>query len=68
MYQYFLPEVHEDYIREDDVYGVLESLNLTGVTVLGVNLSVGGEQVDYVAVPLSRIPRLTGVTFTREVN
>ena len=68
LYQYFLPEVHEDYIREDDVYGVLESLNLTGVTVLGVNLSVGGEQVDYVAVPLSRIPRLTGVTFTREVN
>lgn len=68
LYQYFLPEVHKDYIREDDVYGVLESLNLAGVTVLGVNLSVGGEQVDYVAVPLSRIPRLTGVTFTREVN
>lgn len=68
LYQYYLPEVHKDYVREDDVYNVIEELNLTGVTILGVNLKVSGEAVDYVSVPLSRIPRLTNVAFTREGN
>ena len=30
LYQHFLPEVHKDYVREDDVYNVLEALNLAG--------------------------------------
>ena len=68
LYQYYLPEVHKDYVREDDVYNVIEGLNLTGVTVLGVNLKVNGEAVDYVSVPLSRIPKLINVDFTREGN
>lgn len=66
LYQYFLPEVHKDYVREDDVYNVLEELNLTGVTILGINLSVNDEVVDYVSVPVSRIPKLDDVVFTRE--
>ena len=68
LYQYFLPEVHKDYVREDDVYNVLEALNLAGVTILGVNLVVGGNTVDYVTVPVSRIPKLVDVSFTREAN
>ena len=68
LYQYFLPEVHKDYVREDDVYNVIEALNLAGVTIFSVNLSVDGSTVDYVNVPLSRIPRLSNVVFTREVN
>lgn len=68
LYQYFLPEVHKDYVREDDVYNVLETLNLAGVTILGVNLAVGGNAVDYVTVPVSRIPKLVDVSFTREAN
>ena len=68
LYQYYLPEVHKDYVREDDVYNVIEGLNLTGVTILGVNLKVNGTAVDYVTVPLSRIPKLTNVEFTREGN
>lgn len=68
LYQYYLPEVHKDYVREDDVYNVIEGLNLTGVTVLGVNLKVNGTAVDYVSVPLSRIPKLINVDFTREGN
>lgn len=68
LYQYFLPEVHKDYVREDDVYNVLEALNLAGVTILGVNLAVGGNAVDYVTVPVSRIPKLVDVDFTREAN
>ena len=68
LYQYFMPEVHKDYVREDDVYNIIESLNIAGVTVLGVNLSVGGNAVDYVNVPLSRIPRLSNIIFTKEGN
>ena len=68
LYQFFLPEVHKDYVREDDVYNVIEALNLAGVTILGVNLSVDGNTVDYVDVPLSRIPRLSDVVFTKEGN
>ena len=66
LFQYFLPEVHEDYVREDDVYNVLESLNIAGVTILGVNLLVNDTAVDYIEVPLSRIPNLDDVTWTRE--
>lgn len=68
LYQYFLPEVHKDYVREDDVYNELESLNIAGVTILGVNLSVGGQAVDYVSVPVSRIAHLQNVNFHRETN
>ncbi len=68
LYQYFLPEVHKDYIREDDVYNVIEAMNLTGVTILGVNLSVGGTAVDYIDIPVSRIARLNTISFTREGN
>lgn len=68
LYQYFLPEIHKDYVREDDVYNVIEALNLAGVTILSVNLSVGGDTVDYVDVPVSRIPKLVDVVFTKEVN
>lgn len=64
----FTSEIHEDYVREDDIYNTIEALNLAGVTVLGVNLFVGEEQVDYVIVPVSKIPHLNSVTFTREVN
>lgn len=66
LFQYFLPEVHKDYVREDDVYNVLESLNLAGVTILGANLSVNDVVVDYVEVPLLKIAKLEDVGFTRE--
>ena len=68
LYQHFLPEVHEDYVREDDIYNIIEALNLAGVTILGVNLSVNGSTVDYVSVPISRIPKLVNVEFTKESN
>ena len=57
-------EVHKDYIREDDIYNLIESMNLTGLTILGVNLIQNGQTVDYVEVPFSRIPELTSVSFT----
>lgn len=64
----FIAEVHEDYVREDDIYNTIEALNIAGVTVLGVNLYVGEDKVDYINIPVSKIPHLNHVEFTREGN
>jgi hypothetical protein len=62
----FTTEVHLNYIREDDIYNVIESMNIAGINVLSVNLMVNGNQVDYVSIPVSRTPELEEVNFTRE--
>lgn len=56
--------VHVDYIKETDIYTVLENLNINGVEILNVDIldSEGTEQ-PYIAVPISRIPYVTDVTF-----
>lgn len=64
--EYYTPEVHRDFVTEDDIYEAIESLNLSGVTILSVNLKVNGAYVDYVQVPSTRIPHLTNVDFTEE--
>ena len=64
----FIAEAHEDYVREDDIYNTIEALNIAGVTVLGVNLYVGEDKVDYINIPVSKIPHLNHVEFTREDN
>lgn len=62
----FVSERHVDYIKEEDVYNVLKTLNISGVDLLSVNLKYNGNNVNYVEVPVSRIPQLTSVTFTKE--
>lgn len=62
----YLSEVHEDFIREGDVYDVVTALNLTGFTLLNVDLLQDGVAVSYIEVPISRIPKLVAVTFTEE--
>lgn len=59
----FVTEVHSDYVKEDDIYNVLETLNIASFNVLAVNLKVDGQAVNYVTVPPSRIPCLTAVNF-----
>lgn len=68
--QRFVPEVHKDYITEDDVYNVLSSLNLTGVEILSVNLKYNDETVNYITVPLTKIASLSAsdIEFTVEEN
>lgn len=61
----FVSEVHKDYVKEDDVYNVIEELNITGVEVLSINLKQNGEAVNYVTVPASKVPHLTEVTFSQ---
>jgi hypothetical protein len=59
----FNTEEHKDYIKEDDIYNVLETLNIASFEVLAVNLKVNGSAVDYVTVPTSKIPKLASVHF-----
>lgn len=59
----FSTEEHKDYIKEDDIYNVLETLNIASFEVLAVNLKVNGSAVDYVSVPTSKIPKLVDVNF-----
>lgn len=59
----FNTEEHKDYIKEDDIYNVLETLNIASFEVLAVNLKVNGSAVDYVTIPTSKIPSLASVNF-----
>lgn len=59
----FNTEEYKDYIKEDDIYNVLETLNIASFEVLAVNLKVNGSAVDYVTVPTSKIPSLASVNF-----
>ena len=63
---YYVTEKHQDYIRENDVYNVIETLNITGVNILDVNLVQNGEEVSYIKVPLSRVAELEIVIFKKE--
>jgi len=66
LFNHFVSEVHVDYIKEDEVYELIDSLGLSGIEILGINLSQGSSNVDYISVPKTRIPELTQVTFTQE--
>jgi hypothetical protein len=60
----FISESHDsDFITENDVYAVLNGLSVAGLTVLDVNLMQDGNEVPYINIPISRIPKLTGITY-----
>lgn len=54
---------HVDAVTEFDIYTRLNEASLANVSVLNVNLLVGGAEVAYVTVPRTRLPRLTSVTY-----
>lgn len=56
--------IHKDYIKEADIYNMIESMNIAGVNVLNVDLLQEGLAKQYIQIPLSRIPKLTTVTFS----
>lgn len=59
-------EIHKDTVREKDIYAVLNNIDITGCEILGCNIIYNGEEVDYIDIPVSRVPNLTGVTYTVE--
>lgn len=59
----YVAEVHRDYVKEDDIYNIISSLNLTGVNVLGINLRQDNLQKDFIMIPQYSVPELTYVSF-----
>jgi hypothetical protein len=56
---------HVDTFSEETAYNVLASLNMPNVKILDADiLDSGGEGVPYIRIPATRLPHLTGITFT----
>lgn len=66
LFNNFISEVHTDYVKEEELYNVIKALNLTGVNILGLNLIYNGNKVNFIEIPLTRIPELTDVSFIQE--
>lgn len=66
LFNNFISEVHIDYVKEEELYNVIKALNLTGVNILGLNLIYNGNKVNFIEIPLTRIPELTDVSFIQE--
>ena len=54
-------QLHIDFIREADIYNVIEALDIAGLTLLSVDLKKNNEAVDYIAVPPSCLVYLENV-------
>jgi hypothetical protein len=56
---------HIDTFSEETAYKTLSALNLPNVKILDADvLNTVGEAVPYIRIPVTRLPRLTGITFT----
>lgn len=55
--------IHIGYVKENDVYNILEELNLSGVNILNVDIVYGGSEVSYLEIEDSRIAWLDSITF-----
>lgn len=54
-------QLHIDFIREADIYNVIEALDIAGLTLLSVDLKYNNEAVDYIAPPPSCLVYLENV-------
>ena len=63
LFNKFVSEVHVDFVKEDDIYNTIESLGLSGIELLAVNLKYNGEEVNYIEVPQTRTPEIRNITF-----
>ena len=61
--EHFNIPVRKSTVRESEFYGYLASLNITGVDILGLELSMGGVPMSYIEVPPSYIPQLRLINF-----
>ena len=66
LFNTFISEVHTDYVKEEELYNAIKALNLTSVNILGLSLIYNGDKVNFIEIPLTRIPELTDVTFIQE--
>ena len=59
----FAGTTHKDYIKEDDIYNIIENIDITGINILGVDLIYNNQTVNFILVPVSRIPKIATVFF-----
>lgn len=65
----FAGTTHKDYIKEDDIYNIIETIDITGISILGIDLLYNNQTVNFILVPVSRIPKIDTVSFEEsEVN
>ena len=65
----FAGTTHKDYIKEDDIYNTIETIDITGISILGVDLIYNNQTVNFISVPVSRIPKIATVFFKEnEIN
>ena len=65
----FAGTTHKDYIKEDDIYNTIETIDITGISILGIDLIYDNQTVNYISVPVSRIPKIATVFFKEsEIN
>ena len=65
----FAGTTHKDYIKEDDIYNTIETIDITGISILGIDLIYDNQTVNYISVPVSRIPKIAAVFFKEsEIN
>lgn len=65
----FAGTTHKDYIKEDDIYNTIETIDITGISILGIDLIYNNQTVNFILVPVSRIPKIATVSFEEsEVN
>ena len=59
----FAGTTHKDYIKEDDIYNTIETIDITGISILGIDLLYNNQTVNFILVPISRIPKIATVSF-----
>jgi hypothetical protein len=53
-------------VSEDVIYVMLSNLNLVSVKILNIDIVVDGQPVPYLELPKTKLPNLTGVSFTAQ--
>ena len=64
---YMYPTEKKNLITEDEFYGAIKALHLSGVTLRNVSILVDGVEVPYLAVKDASIAKLSGVSYTSEL-
>jgi hypothetical protein len=59
----FRGHIHQDLLREEDIYTKLKEFNVAGITILNIDISYNGDDVPYIIVPASSIAYLSNITF-----
>lgn len=54
---------HVNYVKEADIYNRIQEMDIAGIDILNVDLVTPAGRVPYIAIPESRVPLLTAVTF-----